>query len=145
MDTEDYSVLLDLMFPAIDFSNPQLLEPTPPKPLLTPHHPSIASQQYPPTNQQPSPPCYEPSRGPTPPRQRSTPLEVPVVGRPPGTSDDIWNYIKILEDRSYMCLWKKPSGGVCRFSSSLDQLKKHMKRKHYVLKWVASYGTPLSL
>jgi len=130
MNTNDYAILLDLMLPAVDFSHPQWLESTPPGPPLTSYRPPMASQQYPYVNQRPSSPGYEPSRGPTPARQGGTPIEMTVVRGPPTS---IWNYIKIRDDRTCVCLWEG-HGKICGFKSSLDQVKKHLKRMHYVLK-----------
>jgi hypothetical protein len=130
MDPDDYAVLLDLMFPTADFSHPQRLS--------TPHRQPIPNQL--PSAcvnpQRPPPPGYNISQVPAPARQSGVSCEVPVVGQPPGVL--IWKYIETRDDGSCGCLWVLTSGDPCPFRSSLEQVKKHLKRTHYKLRWVLS-------
>lgn len=53
-------------------------------------------------------------------------------------------YLDIHEDGVCVCIWKK-SGNVCGFKSSTDLVKRHLRRRHFKLKYVIShvlYSTP---
>ena len=46
----------------------------------------------------------------------------------------IWSYLDVRDDGRCVCTWKKGPGEVCGFKSSIDLVKRDVRRVHYGLK-----------
>ena len=119
IDPHEYSVLLGLMFPAVDPGHSQLPESTPPEPLTAPATSSQVSYRC--KDQQASLSSRESSPCSAPEHQDNAP-------------PDASNYFLPLGGEMAKCIWRESSGSTCDLVSTREQICKHVKRVHLKLR-----------
>ena len=116
-----YPLLLSLELDGADLGSPTSAH------LTIPHHnPTTSNQEAENLNSAFDPPSSSPLSTRVDQAEEAIPLNVDTV-----SPTELWPYLDIRDDGVCVCLWEKSSGEACGFRSSIDLVKRHLRRKHF--------------